>query len=293
MTLFRGSAVAIITPFTHDGDVDYNSLAHLIEFQIENHTDAIVIVGTTGEASTLTDEEQADVVRFTVEKVNRRIPVIAGAGSNDTRHGINLAKLCEAAGADGLLQVTPYYNKTSQAGLIAHFNALANAVQIPTILYNVPGRTGMTIQPHTVAELAKNEKIVGIKDATGDLGYTALVKSVVPDHFSIYSGNDDVVVPILSLGGDGVISVWANICPKEVHEMCQAFFDGDTKKAAKLQVQYKAFIDALFMETNPIPIKAAMNLAGMNAGSLRLPLVEAQENTKQTLSHLMKELGIL
>lgn len=293
MTLFRGSAVAIVTPFTHDGNVDYDSLANLIEFQLTNHTDAIVIVGTTGEASTLTDEEQAQVVRFTVEKVNRRVPVIAGAGSNDTRHGINLAKLCEAAGADGLLQVTPYYNKTSQAGLIAHFNALANAVEIPTILYNVPGRTGMNILPATVAELAKNEKIIGLKDATGDLGYTALVKSMVPENFAIYSGNDDVVVPVLSLGGAGVISVWANICPKEVHEMCQAFFDGDTKRAAEIQVRYKAFIDALFMETNPIPIKAAMNLAGLQAGTLRLPLVEAQENTKNTLSSLMKELNLL
>lgn len=293
MTVFRGSAVAIVTPFDKEGAIDFESLESLIEFQLENKTDAIVIVGTTGEASTLTDEEQAEVVRFAVSTVKGRVPVIAGAGSNDTRHGIRLAQMCEKAGADALLQVTPYYNKTSQRGLIEHFNTLANAVEIPTILYDVPGRTGMHIAPETLAELAKNEKIVGIKDATGDLGYTAKIKSMVPEDFAIYSGNDDVIVPILSLGGDGVISVWANICPLEVHTMCEDFFQGRVKEAGEAQVKFKELIDNLFVETNPIPVKAALNLMGKGGGDLRLPLVEASEDTKRVLEKSMRNLGML
>lgn len=293
MSLFRGSGVAIVTPFNEDGSIDFESLGRLLDFHLENKTDAIIIAGTTGEASTMTDEEQIEIVKFTVDKINGRIPVIAGAGSNDTRHGIELSKMCEEVGADGLLQVTPYYNKTSQRGLYKHFEAIANKVSIPIILYDVPGRTGMTIAPETVAELAKLSNIVGLKDATGDLGYTCKVKSLVPEDFSIYSGNDDVVVPLLSLGGTGVISVWANICPIEVHNMCEYFFKGDIKKAYEIQIKYKELIDALFMEPNPIPIKSAMNIMSMNAGNLRLPLYEASDETKKTLKRIMTNLELI
>lgn len=293
MSIFRGSAVAIVTPFFEGGGVDYETFARLIDFHLENHTDALVVAGTTGEASTMTDEEQADLVRFAVERVNKRVPVIAGAGSNDTRHGINLSIMCQEAGADALLQVTPYYNKTSQRGLIKHFEAIANAVDIPIILYNVPGRTGMTIAPETVLELSKLPNVIGLKDATGDLGYTCKVRSLVGNDFDIYSGNDDVVVPLLSLGGSGVISVWANVCPQAVHDMCEAFFNGDTARAAEIQVRHKAFIDALFMEPNPIPVKEAMNMVGLNTGEIRLPLYEASDATKARLREVMTELGLI
>lgn len=293
MSIFKGSAVAIATPFKEDHSIDFDQLEKLLEFQVKNGTDAILAVGTTGEASTMTDEEQVEVVKFTVDKIGGRLPVIAGAGSNDTRHGINLSKMCQAAGADALLHVTPYYNKTSQRGLYQHFKVLAEAVSIPVILYNVPGRTGMGIAPETVAKLAQIPNIVGIKDATGDLGYTCKVKSLVPDDFDLYSGNDDVAVPLLSLGGSGVISVLANICPKEVHDMCQFFFEGKVKEAQKIQVRFKALIDALFMESNPIPVKHAMNLMGLKAGELRLPLYEADDNTKATLKQLMTALNLI
>ncbi len=293
MAIFRGSGVAIITPFKADGSVNFEHLGELLDFQLANNTDAIIIAGTTGEASTMTDEEQVSVVKYAVDRINGRIPVIAGAGSNDTRHGIHLSQMCEEAGADGLLLVTPYYNKTSQKGLYEHFKAQADAVSIPIILYNVPGRTNLTIQPNTVAELAKISNIVGLKDATGDLGYTCKVKTVVPDDFAIYSGNDDVVVPLLSLGGSGVISVWANICPQEVHDMCAAFFNGDVKKAAEIQVRYKDFIDALFAEPNPIPLKAAMQILGTDSGMLRLPLYEASDATKALLRTTMQQVGLL
>ena len=290
MSIFTGSGVAIVTPFKEKMDVDFEKMAELIEFQIENETDAIVVVGTTGEASTLTDEEQAEVVEFTVKQVNKRVPVIAGSGSNDTRHGVNLSKMCEAAGADALLQVTPYYNKTSQRGLIKHFEAMDRAVSIPNIAYTVPGRTSMHIEPETVKVLSQMDNFVALKDATGSLSYTAKVRSLVGDDFDIYSGNDDVVVPILSLGGKGVISVWANLYPKEVHEMCHSFFKGDTKKAMEIQIKFKKLIDALFMEPSPIPVKAAMKLKGMAAGGLRLPLYEASEKTVETLEEILKDL---
>lgn len=293
MAIFTGSGVAIITPFHEDGSINFDHLGALIDFQLANNTDAIIIAGTTGEASTMTDEEQVAVVKYTVDRVNGRIPVIAGAGSNDTRHGIRLAKMCEEVGVDGLLLVTPYYNKTSQRGLYQHFKVTAEAVSIPIILYNVPGRTNLTIQPDTLAELAKIPNIVGLKDATGDLGYTGKVKSVVPEDFAIYSGNDDVVVPLLSLGGSGVISVWANVCPQEVHDMCAAFFSGNVQKAAEIQVRYKDFIDALFAEPNPIPLKAAMNILGTDAGVLRLPLYEASDATKALLRKTMQQVGLL
>lgn len=293
MTIFKGSGVAIVTPFHENGKVNFDSLKKLLDFHLENKTDAIVIVGTTGEASTLSPDEQIDVVKFTVEKINGRIPVIAGAGSNNTKHGIDLSRRCEEVGADALLHVTPYYNKTSQKGLYKHFETISNEVSIPIILYNVPGRTNVTIAPKTVAELAKIPNIVGLKDATGDLGYTCKVKSLVPENFAIYSGNDDVVVPLLSLGGAGVISVWANVCPNVVHDMCEYYFNGDVKKACEIQVKYKEFIDALFLEPNPIPVKAAMNMLDMNAGSVRLPLYEASDETKEVLKKAMKDLGLI
>lgn len=293
MTIFKGSGVAIATPFNEDASVNYDVLGQLLDFHLQNKTDAIVIVGTTGEASTLTDEEQVEVVDFTVKKINGRIPVIAGAGSNDTRHGIKLSKMIESVGADALLQVTPYYNKTSQKGLLLHYEAMDKAVNIPMIAYSVPGRTGMGIAPETVVEISKMNNFVALKDATGDLGYTAKVASLIDNDFEIYSGNDDVVVPLLSVGGAGVISVWANIFPREVHDMCEAFFNGDVKKACEIQLRFKEFIDALFMEPSPIPLKAAMNMLGYNVGSVRLPLAEATDNTKQTMEKILKGLGVL
>ena len=288
MSLFRGSAVALVTPFNEDGSVNFEELERLIEFQIENKTDALVICGTTGEASTMTDEEQVETIKFSVEKTNGRVPVIAGAGSNDTRHGINLAKMCEDVGADGLLEVTPYYNKTSQRGLYEHYKVIAEAVNIPIILYDVPGRTSMSIAPQTVKELAEIDNIVGLKDASGNLSYAAEVRSLVGEDFDVYSGNDDVVVPLMSIGGAGVISVLANIYPRLVHDMCQNFFDGNIKEAGRIQVNNKKLIDALFVEPNPIPIKAAMNIMGYNVGGLRLPLYEAADSTKELLKGLLR-----
>lgn len=288
MSLFRGSAVALVTPFNEDGSVNFEELERLIEFQIENKTDALVICGTTGEASTMTDEEQVETIKFSVEKTNGRVPVIAGAGSNDTRHGINLAKMCEDVGADGLLEVTPYYNKTSQRGLYKHYKVIAEAVNIPIILYDVPGRTSMSIAPQTVKELAEIDNIVGLKDASGNLSYAAEVRQLVGEDFDVYSGNDDVVVPLMSIGGVGVISVLANIYPRLVHDMCQNFFDGNIKEAGRIQVNNKKLIDALFVEPNPIPIKAAMNMMGYNVGGLRLPLYEAADSTKELLKGLLR-----
>lgn len=288
MSLFRGSAVALVTPFNEDGSVNFEELERLIEFQIENKTDALVICGTTGEASTMTDEEQVETIKFSVEKTNGRVPVIAGAGSNDTRHGINLAKMCEDVGADGLLEVTPYYNKTSQRGLYEHYKVIAEAVNIPIILYDVPGRTSMSIAPQTVKELAEIDNIVGLKDASGNLSYAAEVRNLVGEDFDVYSGNDDVVVPLMSIGGVGVISVLANIYPRLVHDMCQNFFDGNIKEAGRIQVNNKKLIDALFIEPNPIPIKAAMNMMGYNVGGLRLPLYEASDSTKELLKGLLR-----
>lgn len=288
MSLFRGSAVALVTPFNEDGSVNFEELERLIEFQIENKTDALVICGTTGEASTMTDEEQVETIKFSVEKANGRLPVIAGAGSNDTRHGINLAKMCEDVGADGLLEVTPYYNKTSQRGLYEHYKVIAEAVNIPIILYDVPGRTSMSIAPQTVKELAEIDNIVGLKDASGNLSYAAEVRNLVGEDFDVYSGNDDVVVPLMSIGGIGVISVLANIYPRLVHDMCQNFLDGNIKEAGRIQVNNKKLIDALFVEPNPIPIKAAMNMMGYNAGGLRLPLYEAADSTKELIKGLLR-----
>ncbi|WP_420196674.1 4-hydroxy-tetrahydrodipicolinate synthase [Clostridium beijerinckii] len=269
--IFTGAAVAIVTPFTEDG-INFSELKKLIDFNIENGTDAIVIAGTTGESSTMTDEEHREVIRFTVEYVNNRVPVIAGTGSNDTVYAVQLSKYAESVGADALLLVTPYYNKTTQTGLIKHYNYIADRVNIPIILYNVPSRTGVNITPETYAELAKHPRIVATKEASGDLSAIAKIKALCKDELNIYSGNDDQIVPILSLGGKGVISVFSNIMPKESHEICSLYFEGKVEESCKLQTKYLDLINALFIEVNPIPVKTALGIMGYNVGPLRMPL---------------------
>ena len=288
---FTGSGVAIVTPF--DGDkTNYDALGELIEWNISGGTDAIIICGTTGEASTMPDSEHLAAIEYTVKKVAGRIPVIAGTGSNETRHAVELSKKAEELGVDGLLQVTPYYNKTTQKGLIAHFGANADAVNIPIILYNVPSRTGVNISIPVLKELAKRDNIVAIKEASGNISYTAQVAAEVPELY-IYSGNDDMIVPVMSLGGKGVISVLANVMPKETHEMCQAYFDGDCKKATKMQLDLLDLVNALFIEVNPIPVKTALNLMGKNAGNLRLPLVDMADDTLAKLKAVMAKHGLI
>ena len=287
---FTGSGVAIITPF--DGDkTNYDVLGELIEMHIAKKTDAIIICGTTGEASTMPDAEHLAAIEYTVKKVAGRIPVIAGTGSNETAHAIELSKKAEEMGVDGLLQVTPYYNKTTQKGLVEHFSAIANAVSIPVILYNVPSRTGMNISIPALKELAKVENIVAIKEASGNISYTAQVAAEVPELY-IYSGNDDMIVPVMSLGGKGVISVVANVLPEETHQMCQDYLDGNIEKARKSQLELLDLINKLFIEVNPIPVKTAMNLMGYNAGNLRLPLTEMSEDNKEALKQAMINAGI-
>ena len=287
---FTGSGVAIVTPF--DGDkTNYDVLGELIEMHIAKKTDAIIICGTTGEASTMPDAEHLAAIEYTVKKVAGRIPVIAGTGSNETAHAIELSKKAEEIGVDGLLQVTPYYNKATQKGLIAHFSAIANAVSIPIILYNVPSRTGMSIAVSTLKELAKIDNIVAIKEASGNISYTAQVAAEVPELY-IYSGNDDMIVPVMSLGGKGVISVLANVLPEETHEMCQSFLDGDADKARKLQLDLLDLVNKLFIEVNPIPVKTALGLLGYKVGNLRLPLTEMDGANKEALKQAMVNAGI-
>lgn len=270
--LFKGSAVALVTPFTKDNKVNFDKLAELIEYHIENKTDAIVSCGTTGEATTMSDEEILSVLEFTVKKVNGRIPVIAGTGSNNTMHSVELSQKAEALGVDGLLIITPYYNKANKSGLKKHFVTIAESVNIPIILYNVPGRTCMNISPSLIAELAQVPNIVAVKEASGDLGQVAEIASLVPEDFAIYSGNDDSIVPLLSLGGHGVISVLANVCPRETHDLVEKYLEGDVEGSRKIQLDLDALIAALFIEVNPIPVKTAMNLLGFEVGDLRLPL---------------------
>jgi 4-hydroxy-tetrahydrodipicolinate synthase len=295
MAIFEGSGVAIVTPFkdTENQEINYEVLEELIEFQIANGTDSIIIAGTTGEASTLTDEEQLHLIRFTVEKVNGRIPVIGGAGSNDTRHGVGLTRAVEVTGVDAILSVTPYYNKTSQKGLIAHYKAIANSVKVPIVLYNVPGRTGQNITPESLVELAKIDNIVSLKDATGNFSQAVDNLRLLGDRLDIYSGNDDTIIPLMSLGAKGVISVLANIAPKATAEMTHAFLDGDIKKAAAMQAEYKELIDCLFVEPNPIPVKAGMQLLGFNVGPMRLPLTGADQAVIDRLAAAMKKVGLI
>ena len=275
--VFTGAAVAIITPMNTDGSVNYDELGRIIDDQIAHSTDAIVICGTTGESPTLTDEEHTECIRYTVKKAAGRVPVIAGTGSNDTKYAIWLSQQAEADGADALLLVTPYYNKTSQAGLLAHYTAIADAVHIPCILYNVPSRTGCNLTPATLAELAKHPNINAVKEASGNISHVAEIAAACGDSLNIYSGNDDQIVPLLALGGKGVISVVSNVAPELVHNCCKAFFDGDTAKARELQLEMLPLADALFCEVNPIPVKYAMNVLGWEAGSCRLPLVEPSD----------------
>ena len=293
MSIFTGAAVAIVTPFNEDITVNYEKLDKLIEYQIENGTDAIVICGTTGEASTLSHEEHIDVIKHCVKTVNKRVPVIAGTGSNSTDTAIYLSKEAEAAGADALLLVTPYYNRATQGGLYVHFKDTADAVNIPCILYNVPSRTGCNILPETAVKLARDVKnIVAIKEATGNISQIAKLIQLADGCIDVYSGNDDQIVPIMSLGGLGVISVLSNVAPKQTHDMCQACLDGDFKKAAKMQLEALPLIDSLFSEVNPIPVKKALNLMGFEAGPLRKPLTEMEEAHTIILEENMKEYGI-
>lgn len=288
---FTGSGVAIVTPF--DGNkTNYDVLGELIEWHIASGTDAIIICGTTGEASTMPDEEHLAAIEYTVKKSAGRIKVISGTGSNETAHAIALSKRAEELGADALLQVTPYYNKTTQKGLVAHFSAIANAVNIPIILYNVPSRTGVSISIDALKELAKLDNIVAIKEASGNIAYTAKVAAEVPELY-IYSGNDDMIIPVMSLGGKGVISVLANVMPKETHEMCAAYLDGDTTKATKMQLEYLDLINKLFIEVNPIPVKTALNLMGKSVGNLRLPLIDMEEKNLEALKTSMKKYGLI
>lgn len=291
MTLFKGSGVAIVTPFDDDG-INFNRLGELIEWHISQNTDAIIICGTTGESSTMSEEEKKSAIKFTVEKVNGRIPVIAGTGSNNTKHAIELSKYAEEVGSDALLIVTPYYNKTTQKGLIEHYKTVANNVNIPIIVYNVPGRTGLNVLPATLKELAKHPNIKAVKEASGNISQVAEIARLCSEDFYIYSGNDDMVVPLLSLGGKGVISVVANILPKDTHNMVIDFLNGNIEDAKNLQLKMKGLIDALFIETNPIPIKTAMNLLGMDVGKLRLPLTSMTEKNLNTLIKEMEAYGL-
>lgn len=295
MAIFTGAGVAIVTPFHEDGSVNYEAFAEQIELQIAGGTDAIIVCGTTGESSTLTHEEHLDVIRYCVKQVNKRIPVIAGTGSNCTETAVYLSQEAEKAGVDGLLIVTPYYNKCTQKGLYEHFKIVAESVSLPIILYNIPGRTGgVLIQPETVVSLCKNVKnIVGVKDATGNISGVAKVLQLADGDVDLYSGNDDQIVPILSLGGKGVISVLSNVAPRQTHDICQLYFDGKVKESAALQLKALPVIDGLFCEVNPIPVKKAMNLMGLNAGPLRRPLTEMEEEHAAKLADAMKAFGIL
>ena len=291
--IFTGAAVALVTPFSADGSVNYEEFARLIDFQIENGTDALVIAGTTGESSTLSEQEHIDVIRFAVEHTNHRVPVIAGTGSNATATAVMLSQEAEKAGADALLLVTPYYNKTSQRGLYVHYKTIAESTELPIILYNVPSRTGLGIDVETAAKLAEISNIVAMKDAVGNITYTANLIERCGDQLTVYSGNDDQIVPMMSLGAKGVISVLSNVAPKETHDMTAAALAGDFKTAAALQLKYLKLIHALFIETNPIPVKEAVNQMGYAAGSCRLPLYEMADNNKAVLVEEMKNQGLI
>lgn len=294
MALFKGAGVALITPFHEDGSVNYEKLTEILEEQIAEGTDAIVAVGTTGEAATLTEDEHIEVIAHTVKVVNHRIPVIAGTGSNCTATAIDLSQRAEKAGADGLLLVTPYYNKATQKGLYAHYKSIADAVSIPCILYNVPGRTGMKIEPKTMADLYYNVKnIVGVKEATGDVGATSDLMRLVDEDFLLYSGEDGIIVPLLSIGGSGVISVLSNVAPRQTADICKKWFAGDVKGAWEEQKRALPLIHSLFMEVNPIPVKAGMNLQGKAVGGMRLPLTEMEEAHQEVLKEEMRRYGIL
>lgn len=291
MSIFKGSGVAIVTPFHEDGSINFEQFGRNLEWQVEQGTDAIIVCGTTGESATMTDAEHRKAIQFTVEKIERRIPVIAGTGSNDTAYAIELSQYAESVGVDGLLVINPYYNKSTQRGIVAHLQKIADAVSTPIIVYNVPGRTGMNITPATLKELAKHKNIVGVKEASGNISQIADIAMLCGPDFAIYSGNDDQVVPILSLGGSGVISVSANIIPKDVHDIVEVYLEGDVRKSLEIQLKTNELNHALFCETNPIPVKTAMNLLGFHAGPLRLPLVDMEAKNVEILKQALLNYG--
>ncbi len=288
MTLFTGSGVALITPFNENNEVNFEKLRELLEFHIANRTDAIIVTGTTGESSTMTDEEKLAVIKFSVDVVAGRIPVIAGTGSNNTKHAVWLSQEAEKLGANGLLVVTPYYNKGNESGIYNHYKAIAESVKIPIILYNVPGRTGVNLSIGLVKSLSQIDNIVALKEASGNISYAAEIAREIPE-IDLYSGNDDMTVPLLSIGGKGVISVSANILPEIVHNMVMAFLNKDIDKARKLQLKYNDLVNTLFIEVNPVPIKEAMNFLGYNVGECRLPLGSMSEKNKEVLYKLLKK----
>lgn len=294
MAIFKGAGVAIVTPMKDNLEINYDKLDEMLEEQIAGGTDSIIICGTTGESATMTEAEHSEVIRFAIERVNHRIPVIAGTGSNCTRTAIELSKEAEKDGADGLLLVTPYYNKATQNGLAAHYTAICNEVKIPAILYNVPSRTGCSIQPQTLARLVKDvDNIVGVKEASGNIGTVAEIMHLCDGNIDLYSGNDDQVVPLLSLGGIGVISVLSNVAPAYVHDMVYRYLSGDTEGSCKMQLDAIPMCNALFCEVNPIPVKAALNMMGKEVGPLRAPLTEMEDAHKEVLRKAMTDFGLL
>ena len=294
MAIFEGAGVALVTPFKENGEVNYSKLEELVEEQIAGGTDAIIACGTTGESSTMTHEEHLDVIEYVCQVTKKRIPVVAGTGSNCTETAVYLSQEAERRGADGLLLVTPYYNKATQKGLIAHFTEIAQSVKLPVLLYHIPSRTGVTMQPETMASLYKNgENIVGVKEASGNFSTIAELMSLTDGAIDLYSGNDDQIVPLLSMGGKGVISVLSNVAPSQTHQICASYFAGDVKTSAALQLQAIPLIQALFCEVNPIPVKAALNLMGKNVGPMRMPLTEMEPQNQERLKEAMKAYGIL
>jgi 4-hydroxy-tetrahydrodipicolinate synthase len=291
--IFKGAGTALVTPFKN-GEVDFEKYGELIDWQIENSIDAIITCGTTGEGSTLSDAEHKAVMKYCVEKVGGRVPVIAGTGSNDTLYSVQLSQFAESIGVDALMLVTPYYNKTTQRGLINHFEYIADRVNIPIVLYNVPSRTGMKIEADTVIELSKHKNIVAMKDATGDISYASEVFSRIMDtDFAIYSGNDDMIVPLLSLGGSGVISVLSNVMPQETHDIVMKYLNGEVEESRRIQLGLNKLINSLFIETNPIPVKTCMNMMGFEVGELRMPLYEMADCNKEKLRQAMNEIGLV
>jgi len=292
-TVFTGAGVAIITPMNADGSINYDEFGRIIDFQIDNGTDAVIVCGTTGESATMTDEEHVECIRYCVDRVNKRVPVIAGTGSNDTKYAVDLSVEAEKLGADALLVVTPYYNKTSQRGLIAHFTAIADSVNIPIILYNVPSRTGVNIALDTYDVLANHKNIAAVKEASGNISAIAKIIEKCGDRLDVYSGNDDQIVPIMALGGKGVISVLSNVCPKETHDIAQFCLDNNFAEAAKLQIGYLDLCNNLFIDVNPIPVKEALNMMGYNAGPCRLPLYEMEQSKKDLLRRELTKAGLI
>ncbi len=293
ITKLKGSIVALVTPFNGDGSINFEKLGELIEFHIENKTDAVLILGTTGESSTMTHEEDDAVCEYAVKRAAGRIPIIAGSGSNCTQTMLEKSLAYEKLGADGLLIISPYYNKANDEGMYRHFKTVADAVNIPCILYNVPGRTGCSISENVIARLKDHPNIMGIKEASGNMSYTAKIAKYVGPNFALYCGNDDIAVPTMALGGSGVISVSANIIPKQTHDMIMDYLSGSTAKATEAQIKYLDFINALFCEVNPVPVKEAMNMLGMNVGGFRLPLCEMEESNRSKLKKTMENVGIL